>query len=355
MIGCSAGGAAPQRGKRALAAGSRLGAGVGAAAGGAAAGGWAAATLAEVAAGAGGAWLAPHCVTAPEPQAAPPATATAASEAPAVRRDTRDLTAAQGSSTYDAGVSPRPRDGAPAPRSIGGAAGPPGSRSGHDRGRDQDRDQAEDHDHDRGHGHTHGLVDPSIIRSRAGVRAVAASLAILGLTAGAQVVVFATTHSVALLADLIHNFGDALTAVPLGAAFLLRSARAERGAGFFVVAAIFVSAAVAFGESIDRLVHPRAIHHLGALAAAGAIGFAGNELAAVVRLRAGRALRSAALVADGEHARIDGLVSLGVVASAIVVALGARVADPLIGLAITAVILRITWQALRTVRESPSR
>jgi cation diffusion facilitator family transporter len=203
---------------------------------------------------------------------------------------------------------------------------------------------------DRDHGHSHGLVDASIVRSRAGVRAVALSLAVLAVTAAAQVVVFATSHSVALLADLIHNFGDALTAVPLGAAFLLRSARAERGAGYFVVATIFVSACVAFGESIDRLLHPQHIHELGAVAAAGAIGFLGNEVAALVRLRAGRSLNSPALIADGEHARVDGLVSLAVVASAVVVALGLRVADPLIGLTITAVILRITWQSLATVR-----
>jgi cation diffusion facilitator family transporter len=201
-----------------------------------------------------------------------------------------------------------------------------------------------------GHGHTHGLVDASIVRSRAGVRAVALSLAVLALTAVAQVVVFATSHSVALLADLVHNFGDALTALPLGAAFLLRSVRAERGAGYFVVATIFVSACVAFGESIDRLLNPRHIHELGAVAAAGAIGFLGNEAAALVRLRAGRTLDSPALIADGEHARVDGLVSLAVVASAVVVALGLRVADPLIGLTITAVILRITWQSLTTVR-----
>ena len=117
-----------------------------------------------------------------------------------------------------------------------------------------------------------------------------------------------------------------------------------------MVAAIFVSACVAFGESIDRLVHPQHIHHLGAVAAAGVIGFAGNQLAAMVRLRAGRRLDSAALIADGEHARVDALVSLAVVASAIVVALGLLAADAVIGLTITAVILRITWQSFATVR-----
>ena len=194
------------------------------------------------------------------------------------------------------------------------------------------------------------MVDPSILRSRAGVRAVAISLGVLGVTALAQAAIFATSHSVALLADLIHNFGDALTALPLGAAFLLRSERGEQAAGYFVVGTIFVSACVAFVESIDRLVHPQHIHNLGAVAAAGLIGFAGNQIAAMVRLRAGRRLDSAALVADGEHARVDALVSLAVVASAIVVALGLLAADALIGLAITVVILRITWQSFVTVR-----
>jgi cation diffusion facilitator family transporter len=210
------------------------------------------------------------------------------------------------------------------------------------------------HDHaGHGHGHSHGLVDGSILRSREGLRTVGLSLAVLLATALAQVAVFVATGSVALLADLIHNAGDALTAVPLGIAFLLRSRHAERRAGFFVVATIFFSACVAAVEAVDRLLHPQTIDHLLALGLAGVIGFAGNELAAYVRLRAGRRLQSAALIADGHHARTDGLVSLAVVASAIVVALGVQVADPLIGLAVTAVILRITWQSLRTVRDEP--
>jgi cation diffusion facilitator family transporter len=209
------------------------------------------------------------------------------------------------------------------------------------------------HDHGDGHGHSHGLVDASIKRSREGLRAVSISLAVLLLTSVAQAIVFAATGSVALLADLIHNFGDALTAVPLGAAFLLRSLRAEKRAGFFVVATIFVSAVVAAVEAVGRLFDPQPIHHLLALAVAGAFGFLGNEIAAVVRLRAGRRLSSPALVADGYHARTDGLVSLAVVASAVVVAAGAPIADPLIGLAIAAVILRITWQSFQTVRADP--
>jgi cation diffusion facilitator family transporter len=211
------------------------------------------------------------------------------------------------------------------------------------------------HDHGHGHGHSHGMIDRSIRRSREGLRAVGLSLALLTLTAIAQTVVFVLSGSVALLADLIHNFGDALTALPLAVAFLLRSARAEKGAGFFVVATIFVSACVAAFEAISRLIDPQPIDHLLALGLAGAIGFLGNEAAALVRLRAGRRLQSPALVADGYHARTDGLVSLAVVASAIVVALGLDVADPIIGLIISLVILRITWQSWQTVKEDPGR
>ena len=203
---------------------------------------------------------------------------------------------------------------------------------------------------DDGHGHSHGLVDRSILRSRAGIRAVALSLAILGIAAGAQLAIFALSGSVALLADLIHNFGDALTAVPLGIAFFLRSVRGEKLAGLAVVLAIFVSACVALYETIMRFVHPQQLTHLWVLAAAGVIGFVGNEIAAQVRLSAGRRLASAALLADGNHARIDAFVSLGVVASAIVVGLGAQIADPIIGLAITVVILKITWDSWNTVR-----
>lgn len=207
--------------------------------------------------------------------------------------------------------------------------------------------------HDANHGHSHGLVDASIKRSREGVEAVLLSLLVLGATAAAQIVVFTLSGSIALLADLIHNVGDALTAVPLGAAFLMRSFKAEKYAGYFVVATIFVSACVAFGESVDRLINPQHLSHLWALAGAGVIGFLGNEAAAFVRLRAGRRLQSPALVADGYHARTDGIVSLAVLASAIFVALGVQIADPLIGMLVTIVILRITWQSYLTVRADP--
>ncbi|HEY6054198.1 MAG TPA: cation diffusion facilitator family transporter, partial [Gaiellaceae bacterium] len=224
--------------------------------------------------------------------------------------------------------------------------------AGHEGFLDDPPPVAVEHDHAGHDEHSHGLVDRSILRSRAGVKAVALSLLVLGLTAGAQVAVFVFSHSVALLADLIHNTGDALTAVPLGIAFFLRSVRGERLAGLAVVLAIFVSACVALYETVLRFVHPHELSHLWALAAAGLIGFAGNELAAQVRLSAGRRLASAAMIADGKHARIDGFVSLGVVASAIVVALGFQIADPVIGLAITLVILRITWEAWHEVRHA---
>jgi divalent metal cation (Fe/Co/Zn/Cd) transporter len=201
-----------------------------------------------------------------------------------------------------------------------------------------------------GHGHSHGLVDASIKRSREGVRAVSISLAMLGAAAVAQTLIFVLSGSVALLADLIHNFGDALTAIPLGIAFLMRSEQAERLAGLAVVAAIFISACVAGIEAIQRLIHPQPPTHLLVLAAAGAIGYAGNWIAAQIRTGAGQRLNSPALIADGAHARADAYVSLAVVASAAVVAIGAPIADPLIGLAITLVILRITWQSWRTVR-----
>jgi cation diffusion facilitator family transporter len=202
----------------------------------------------------------------------------------------------------------------------------------------------------RHHGHSHGLVDPSIVRSHAGVKAVAISLGVLGATAILQAIILVSTGSVALLADLIHNVGDALTALPLGAAFLLRSARAELVSGYFVVLAILVSACVALVESVDRLFHPRELTDLWILAAAGVIGFLGNELAAQVRLHAGRRLSSPALVADGNHARIDGFVSLAVVVSAGLSAVGLERADPIVGIAITLVILRITWASWRTIR-----
>ena len=206
------------------------------------------------------------------------------------------------------------------------------------------------HEPGEGHGHSHGLVDPSIVRSRAGVRAVVISLAILGATALLQGAIYVATGSIALLADLIHNAGDALTAVPLGAAFLLRSGRAERLAGFAVVFTIFASAIAAGAFAVERIVNPLAPDHLLALGAAGVVGFIGNAVAARVRTSAGERLDSPALIADGAHARSDAIVSLGVVASAVAVALGFPLADPILGLVITLMILHITWESWQTVR-----
>ena len=196
-------------------------------------------------------------------------------------------------------------------------------------------------------------MDESIKRSREGVRAVTIALGILAATAVAQALLFALTGSLALLADLIHNGGDALTAIPLGIAFALRSPRAEHLAGLAVVAAIFISACVAAYESILRLIHPSTPSHPLLLVLAGAIGFAGNWLAAQVRTRAGRRLDSPALIADGDHARVDAYVSLAVIASAIAIAAGAPILDPIIGLGMTAVILRITRESWRTVHGHP--
>lgn len=206
---------------------------------------------------------------------------------------------------------------------------------------------ATEHDH----GHSHGLVDRSIVRSRAGLKAVAVTLGILGVTAAAQAAIYVATGSIALLADLIHNGGDALTALPLGAAFLLRSERAERAAGLLVVLTIFASAVTAGVFAVLRIIDPLPPTHLVALAAAGVVGVIGNWIAARIRLDAGRRLDSPALVADGQHARSDAIVSAGVVLTAAVVAVGLPIADPIMGLVITGLILRITWESWRTVRE----
>jgi cation diffusion facilitator family transporter len=210
---------------------------------------------------------------------------------------------------------------------------------------------SERHEHS-GHGHSHGLVDESIKRSREGVRAVALALGILAGTAAVQALVFALTDSLALLADLIHNGGDALTAIPLGITFALRSPRAERLAGLAVVAAIFISACVAGYESIVRLIHPSTPGHLLVLALAGVVGFAGNWFASLVRSRAGRRLESSALIADGDHARVDAYVSLAVIASAVAIAAGAPILDPVIGLGMTVVILRIAHQSWHAIGAS---
>lgn len=209
---------------------------------------------------------------------------------------------------------------------------------------------ADHHDHDHEHAHSHGLVDPTIVRSRDGVKAVSLSLAVLLVTSLVQLGVYLLSDSVALLTDVIHNGGDALTAIPLGIAFFLRSRRGEVMAGYIVVLTIFISALVALYEVVDRLAHPQAPTHLWALFLAGVAGVIGNEVAAVIRWRAGKRLNSPALVADGIHARADGYVSAGIVGSALFIALGLPIADPIIGLAITGLILHSTWESWTTIR-----
>jgi cation diffusion facilitator family transporter len=186
-------------------------------------------------------------------------------------------------------------------------------------------------------------------RTRDGLRAVGLSLAVLVATAVAQALVFVASESAALLADLIHNVGDALTAVPVGLAFLLRSERAERLSGLAVVFAIFVSGVVAGVVAVDKLINRETPDHLLALALAGMVGVIGNSIAARIRSHAGKKLDSPALVADGHHAKVDALVSGGVVLSSIFVGLGLPIADPLIALVITAMIGHIVLDAWATV------
>jgi cation diffusion facilitator family transporter len=214
--------------------------------------------------------------------------------------------------------------------------------------------------HSHNHGHSHGSIDPSITTSARGMWAVKWSLAILGATAVLQLVVVLISHSIALLADTIHNFGDAATAIPLGIAFLLSRrkpskrftygfGRVEDVAGMIVVLLILISAAVAAYEAIDRLLHPQAVSYLWAVVAASVVGFLGNEGVAIFRIKVGKEIGSAALVADGYHARVDGWTSLAVVFGALGVWLGYPLADPVIGLAITIAILWIVWQSGKEV------
>jgi cation diffusion facilitator family transporter len=224
---------------------------------------------------------------------------------------------------------------------------------------DHDHD-AHRHGHDQGHGHTHGTVDPALLSTARGISAVKWSLVILCITAAVQVVVVVLTSSVALLADTVHNAGDALTAVPLWIAFSYARrpatrrytygfGRVEDLAGIAVVLTILFSALFAGSESVLRIVHPQTVTHLSAVAIAALVGFAGNETVAQLRIRTGRRIASVALVADGQHARIDGFTSLAVLVGAIGVWLGLRLADPVVGLLIALAILRIVWQSARSV------
>lgn len=217
--------------------------------------------------------------------------------------------------------------------------------------------------HGKGHGHSHDFtrsVDDALTASDEGIRALKISLAGLGVTAALQVVIVVISGSVALLADTIHNFGDALTAIPLGVAFVIGKrpptkrytygfGRAEDLAGVVVVAVIAASAVIAGYEAVIRLLDPREIRHVPWVIAAGLIGFAGNELVAIYRIRVGRRIGSAALEADGLHARTDGLTSLAVVAAAIGSALGWEHADPVVGLVVTVAIVGIVRTAARDI------
>ncbi|MGB6552696.1 MAG: cation diffusion facilitator family transporter [Candidatus Binataceae bacterium] len=217
-----------------------------------------------------------------------------------------------------------------------------------------------EHRSDAKHAHVHGIADPAYASTARGLAALKWSVAVLGIAALAQLGVVMLSGSVAVLADTIHNAADACTAVPLGIAFILMRrkptarftygyGRIEDLAGVVIVAIILASALAAGYEAARRLIEPQPIAALGAVAIAGVIGFVANEIAAFVRIRAGREIHSAALVADGYHARVDGLASLAVTAGAIAVKLGFARADPIIGLAIAVMILGIVWQSASAV------
>jgi cation diffusion facilitator family transporter len=216
------------------------------------------------------------------------------------------------------------------------------------------------HGHQSEHNHTHGTIDPTLLTTERGIWAVKWSLIGLGATSVFQAVIVFFSGSVALLADTIHNIADAGTAIPLWIAFTLAKrqpsrrftygyGRVEDVAGVMIVLTILFSAVLAGYESIQRLLHPQPVEHLWAVAIASIIGFAGNEMVALFRIRVGKQINSAALVADGYHARVDGLTSLGVLFSAVGLWLGYPLADPIIGLLITAAILPIVWESGKAV------
>ena len=210
------------------------------------------------------------------------------------------------------------------------------------------------------HPHTHGAVDPAILSSERGIWAIKWSFVGLFATAVFQVLIVLISGSVALLADTIHNLGDAATAIPLWIAFTLGQrkpskrftyglGRVEDLAGVTIVLIILLSALVAGYLSIDRFLHPQAVQYLGAVIIASVIGFLGNEAVAIIRIKVGKEIGSAALIADGYHARVDGLTSVAVLFGAVGVWLGYPLADPIVGLVISAAILRIVWESGRVV------
>lgn len=210
------------------------------------------------------------------------------------------------------------------------------------------------------HGHTHGAIDPSITTSERGIWAIKWSFIGLAATALLQIVVVLLSHSVGLLADTIHNFGDAATAIPLWIAFMLSRwkpnekftygyGRVEDLAGMAIVLTIFVSAVVAGYETVQRFLHPQPVGYLWAVMAASVIGFVGNEVVAIFRIRVGREIESAALIADGYHARTDGWTSLAVFFGAVGVWMGYPLADPIVGALITIAIAQIVWQSAKAV------
>jgi cation diffusion facilitator family transporter len=214
--------------------------------------------------------------------------------------------------------------------------------------------------HEHARGHAHGVVDPSIATSDRGLWALKWSFAGLAATAVLQLFVVFVSGSVALLADTIHNFADAATAIPLAIAFWFARrqpsarftfgyGRVEDLAGVTIVLTILATAIVAGYESIQRLLHPQDISHLWAVIAASIVGFLGNEGVAIFRIRVGREISSAALVADGYHARVDGWTSLAVLFGAVGVWLGYPLADPIVGLTITAAIFAIVIQSAKSI------
>ncbi len=218
---------------------------------------------------------------------------------------------------------------------------------------------AHDHGSDA-HGHTHGVIDASITTTARGIWAIKWSFVILAITSALQLIVVVISGSVGLLADTIHNVADATTAIPLWIAFMLVRrpptkmfnyglGRVEDLAGILIVLIILFSAVFAGYEAISRLIHPQTIAFLGWVAVAGIIGFIGNEIVAVFRIKVGREIQSAALIADGYHARTDGLTSLAVVLGAIGVWAGFPLADPFVGLLICITLLGIVWQSAKSV------